>query len=71
MVVTLKAKWGKTEFDISLDPSQPNRADTVLSLVCEKTNIPRDKVKVIPATVLSDSFQLKDGLKVTVIGTAQ
>lgn len=70
-MVTLKAKWGKTEFDISVDPSAPNRSDTVLSLIRDKTNIPKDKVKVIPATVLSDSFQLKDGLRVTIIGTAE
>lgn len=70
-MVTLKAKWGKTEFDISVDPSAPNRSDTVLSLIRDKTNIPKEKVKVIPATVLSDSFQLKDGLRVTIIGTAE
>ena len=71
MVVTLKAKWGKTEFDVPVEATVGNRAETVLGIVCEKTKIPRDKVKVIPATVLSDAFPLKDGLKITIIGTAQ
>ena len=69
-MVILKAKWGKTEFDLPVDGSG-DRSDALLSLISEKTNIPKDKIKVIPPSVLSASFVLKDGMKVTIIGTAQ
>jgi ubiquitin carboxyl-terminal hydrolase 14 len=71
IMVLLKAKWGKSEFDLSVDPATANRSETVLSQICEKTNIPRDKIKVIPPSVLNDKFALKEGMKITVIGTAQ
>jgi len=71
-MVTIKAKWGKIEFDIIVDSgSGADRSEQVMSQISEKTNIPQDKIKVIPATVLNPSFQPKDMMRVTVIGTAQ
>jgi ubiquitin carboxyl-terminal hydrolase 14 len=67
-MVSIKVKWGKTDFDLLID--QANR-QSVLSMICERTRIPHDKIKVIPASILNPQFALKEGMKVTVIGTAE
>ena len=69
MCVTLKAKWGKIEFDIVV-PDGEGRQTWILNQVFEKSRIPQDKVRILPANVLLDSTVLKDGSRVTVIGTA-
>lgn len=70
-MVNLRAKWGKSEFDIQVDIAAANRSDNILSTISEKTNIPKDKIKIIPPSILASNSALKDGMKVTVIGTAQ
>jgi ubiquitin carboxyl-terminal hydrolase 14 len=68
----VKAKWGKLEFDIPVDQhdGSTTRSDHILSFISRETNIPKDKIKVLPATALNDTVPIKDGSKVTIIGTA-
>lgn len=68
-MTTVTAKWGKTEFDLTVDASAPR--ELLLSQISEKTRIPKDKIKVIPPTILNPSFSVKQGMKVTIIGTAE
>jgi|LauGreDrversion4_2_1035121.scaffolds.fasta_scaffold11788_5 ubiquitin carboxyl-terminal hydrolase 14 len=71
-MVLLKAKWGKNEFDVRI-PDQSNtslRRDCILDIVNMNTNIPKDKIKILPPSVLT-SPALKDGTKIIVMGTAE
>ncbi len=71
-MVLLKAKWGKIEFDVKLSEELniSSRSQAILNIVNEHTNIPLDKIKVLPPSVLTSPV-LKDGTKIIVMGTAQ
>ena len=72
VITTIKAKWGKVEFDLLVDSStNSNRSESVLSQISAKTNIPKEKIKVIPPTILNPSSMVKEGMKVMVMGTAE
>ena len=69
-MTVLKAKWGKVEFDINMgDFGDVERRQEILSQVNQKTRIPVEKIKILPATIFDSKTPLKDGLRVTVIGT--
>ena len=69
-MVVLKAKWGKLEFDVLVqdESNLVSRTDAILDAINSHTNIPRDKVKILPPSVMTCAT-LKDGTKITVIGT--
>ena len=69
-MVVLKAKWGKVEFDVSLQDNLniESRSVAILDAINSHTQIPRDKVKVLPPSVMTCAT-LKDGTRITVIGT--
>jgi ubiquitin carboxyl-terminal hydrolase 14 len=70
-MVLLKMRWGKMDFEIRLDDqsSLEARNDLLFSLINTKTNVPKDKIKILPPSVLTRTA-LEEGSKITVIGTA-
>lgn len=68
-MVTLKARWGNTEFDILIEAG--DRSSQVLGQISDKTGVPKEKIKVIPSSVLNPSFTLKEGMRITVMGTPE
>ena len=65
-MVLLRARWGKKEFDFVFNPE-----DDILSQIACLTHIPKDKIKLIPQSVTNPAFVPKDGMRITIVGTAE
>jgi ubiquitin carboxyl-terminal hydrolase 14 len=67
-MVNIKAKWGKDEYEFIVDI---NDRSSLISRISEQTRIPIDKIKLIPPSVLNPAFVIKEGMKITIVGTAE